>query len=292
MNDFSFIDAEKAQFPVAVLCATLGVSRPGYYAYKRRGVSVRSTRDVGLSAEIEQIHRDSRAAYGSPRIHEELRERGECVSRKRVIRLMQAQGIRGKKHRAFRVTTLSHHALPIAPNVLGRSFTASAPNQKWVGDITYIQTKEGWLYLAVLIDLFSRRVVGWAMSDSLETELASKALRMALQARRPPRGLIHHTDRGCQYASAAYRKLLQEHGIVASMSRKANCWDNAPAESFFATLKTELVHDIEFESRDHASRVLFEYIEVFYNRKRRHSTLAYDTPVAFEFEFDKSRAAA
>jgi putative transposase len=292
VSDFEFIDGEKAQYPIGVLCETLGVSRPGYYAHSRRGPSKRATRDTELGAKIIDIHRRSRRSYGSPRVHDELREGGDLVGRKRVIRLMQERDLRGKRRRRFRVTTESDHALPIAPNVIARDFSSTMPNEKWVGDITYIWTREGWLYLAVLIDLFSRRVVGWSMSESLSTELPLSALTMALQTRRPPRGLVHHSDRGCQYASALYRCVLDQHGLVASMSRKGNCWDNAVAESFFATLKVELVHDADFLTREHARREIFEYIEVFYNRLRRHSYIGYATPSGFELKSESSKKAA
>jgi putative transposase len=292
MNVFEFIDAEKAQYPIGVLCKALDVSRPGYYAHTRRPPSKHATRDAALGAKIAEIHARSGKRYGSPRVHEELREDGEHVSRKRVSRIMKERDLRGKRRRRFRVTTQSEHDMPVAPNVLARDFSASAPNQKWVGDITYIWTREGWLYLAVLIDLFSRRVVGWSMSDSLATELPLRALQMAIHARRPPRGLVHHTDRGCQYASSDYRAVLEQHGLVASMSRKGDCWDNAVAESFFASLKTELVRDIDFLTRDQARREVFAYIEGFYNRRRRHSSLGYANPEKRELTFEQVAKAA
>lgn len=292
MNVFEFIDAEKAQYPIGLLCEALDVSRPGYYAHTRRPPSKHAQRDVALGAKIAAIHASSGKRYGSPRVHDELREEGERVGRKRVARIMKEHDLRGKRRKRFRVTTMSEHDMPIAPNVLERDFTASAPNQKWVGDITYVWTREGWLYLAVLIDIFSRRVVGWAMSETLATELPLRALHMAIQMRRPPRGLMHHTDRGCQYASAEYRAVLAQHGIVASMSRKGNCWDNAVAESFFATLKTELVRDIDFLTREHARRELFAYIEGFYNRRRRHSSLGYASPNKVEMIFEWVEKAA
>jgi putative transposase len=292
MNDFEFIDAEKAQYPVGLLCTTLSVSRPGYYAHTRRPRSKHATRDATLGAKIVEIHARSGRRYGSPRVHDELREDGEHVGRKRVARLMKERQLRGKRRRRYRVTTMSEHTLPLAPNVLARDFSAAAPNEKWVGDITYIWTHEGWLYLAVLIDLFSRRVVGWSMSDTLATELPLRAMNMAIATRRPPRGLLHHTDRGCQYASIEYRQVLEAHGMIASMSRKGNCWDNAVAESFFATLKTELVRDIDFVTRDHARREVFKYIEGFYNRSRRHSSLGYANPHKIELAFEYVSKAA
>jgi putative transposase len=292
MSEFEFIDAEKAQYPIALLCKALGVSRPGYYAHASRPRSKHAERDVALGAKIAAIHARSGKRYGRPRVHVELLEDGEHVSSKRVGRIMRERDLRGKRRRRFRVTTQSDHDFAIAPNLLARDFSATAPNQKWVGDITYIWTREGWLYLAVLIDLFSRRVVGWSMSESLSTELPLRALKMAIAARRPPRGLLHHTDRGCQYASVEYRSVLAHHGIVASMSRKGNCWDNAVAESFFATLKTELVRDLDLLTRDHARREVFAYTEGFYNRRRRHSFLGYANPNNFELAFEQQAEAA
>ena len=291
MNDFEFIAAEKAQYPIDLLCEVLGVSRAGFYAHHGRPKSARATRDEALGAQIIAIHKQGRRAYGSPRVHKELVERGEHVSRKRVIRLMQDLNLRGKRRRRFRTTTDSNHAMPVASNVLARDFTASTPNQKWVGDITYIPTREGWLYLATLLDLFSRRVVGWSMSERMPTALPLAALDMALRLRRPA-PLVHHTDRGSQYASADYQAVLAKHGLVASMSRKGNCWDNAVAESFFATLKVELVRDADFATRAEARAAVFEYIEVFYNRQRRHSSIGYATPSGFEFDFEEVRKAA
>jgi len=292
VNDFEFIDAEKAHFPIDVLCRVLEVSRAGLYAHTRRPTSARATRDAVLGAKIVAIHSRSRRTYGSPRVHDELREDGERVSRKRVIRLMKEQDLRPKRRRRFRVTTLSEHENPIAPNVLERDFATTSPNQAWVGDITYIWTREGWLYLAVLLDLFSRRVVGWSMGETLATELPLAALTMALRTRRPRPGLVHHSDRGCQYASAEYRGVLERHGLVASMSRKGNCWDNAVAESFFATLKNDLVFGADFLTRAQARSAVFEYIEVFYNRQRRHSYLGYATPTGIELKFDEVKKAA
>lgn len=287
---FGFVEAEKAQFPVSMLCEAIGVSRPGYYAWARRGPSARSQRDEELAAKVVDIHARSRRIYGSPRVHDELREQGERVGRKRVARLMRERGLAGKRRRRFRVTTKSAHGKPVAPNVLARDFKTSAPNRAWVGDITYIWTREGWLYLAVLLDLYSRKVVGWAMSEWLTTELALRALRMAVTDRKPRAGLVHHTDRGVQYASAEYQRLLSDHGITASMSRTGDCWDNAVAESFFATLKVEL--ELDFDTRQQARTAVFEYIEAFYNRQRRHSTISYATPWSFELDFEKAKNAA
>lgn len=292
MNEFEFIAAEKAQYPIDLLCEVLEVSRAGFYAHHTRPKSARATRDEMLGEKIVAIHKKGRRAYGSPRVHEELVKLGEHVSRKRVIRLMQERDLRGKRCKRFRTTTDSDHAMPVASNMLARDFSASAPNQKWVGDITYIPTREGWLYLATLLDLFSRRVVGWSMSDRMPTSLPLAALDMALRRRRPSPGLVHHTDRGSQYASAEYQAVLAKHGLVPSMSRKGNCWDNAVAESFFATLKVELVRDADFATRAEARAAVFEYIEVFYNRQRRHSSIGYATPSEYEFDFEEVRKAA
>jgi len=279
---FALIDVEKAVFPVVFMCAQLGVSTSGYYAWRRRAPSKRAVEDAALATRIQDVHRQSRGTYGSPRVHASLAADGVRTSRKRVGRLMRENGLEGRRPRRFRCTTDSQHAHPIADNVLDRRFDVQAPDTAWVGDITYVWTAEGWLYLAVLMDLYSRRVVGWAMRDNLDRQLCLDALQMALEARRPARGLLHHTDRGSQYASHDYRELLEAHGIVCSMSRKGDCWDNAVAESFFATLKAELVDGTRFQTRAAARTAIFEYIEAFYNRRRIHSHLAYKTPVDFE----------
>jgi len=292
LSNFEFIEAEKAQYPVEVLCEALDVSRAGYYAWSERPPSDRAQRDAELGAQIVEIHAKSKKRYGSPRVHKALRRKGERVSKKRVARLMREKRLAGKRRRRFRITTNSNHTQPVASNVLARNFTATAPDQAWVGDITYIWTHEGWLYLAVLIDIFSRRVVGWSMSDRLTTDVAMDALAMARNTRCPSAGLVHHSDQGCQYASSMYRRALERINAVASMSRRGNCWDNAVAESFFATLKVELVRDEDFTTRDAARSAVFEYIEVFYNRQRLHSALGYRTPSEVEFEFEKVTKAA
>ena len=274
--------SEKANHKVSVLCRVLELSRSGYHKWAKAKPSQRKRENSRLAAEIRGIHRTSRERYGSPRIHAELTARGKLVGKKRVARIMRENGIKARPKRKFRLTTDSAHALPVAPNLLDRNFSASAPNQAWVGDITYVWTLEGWMYLAVLIDLHSRAVVGWALSERMTRQLVLDALAMAIARRRPGSDLLHHTDRGSQYASAEYRAALQAHGIVCSMSRKGNCWDNAVAESFFATLKKELVHEMVFFSRAIARAHLFEFIEVFYNRQRRHSALNYMTPAYFE----------
>jgi len=288
---FAFITAEKAQYPVSLLCSLLEVSRSGYYAWCVRPPSQRAIADHELTEDIRNIHESSEQRYGSPRIHEELAANDTHVGRKRVARLMKENGLSARIKRRFVKTTDSNHDFPIAPNLLQRDFTADAPNEIWVGDITYLDTREGWLYLAVLIDLYSRRVVGWAMSERIDTALAMGALNMALARRKPRRGLVHHTDRGCQYASHEYRRLLRDIGAECSMSRKGDCWDNAVAESFFASLRKELTNRVDFHNRDAARSVVFEYIEAFYNRVRRHSTINYQSPNDFERELSGAHAA-
>ncbi len=255
---FAFVAAEKANFPVSILCRVLGVSRSGFYAWQGRPPSTRATEDEALASAIANAHRKSRGTYGSPRVHAALRAEGRRLSRKRVIRLMRAQRLAARRRRRFRRTTQSTHGLPVAENVLARRFEVAAPNVAWVTDITYVPTREGWLYLAAIVDLFSRRVVGWSMSASLETTFCLDALAMALRTRTPSAGLVHHSDRGCQYASGAYRKALEANGLVCSMSRKGNCWDNAVAESFFATLKGDLVDHADFATRAEARTAIFE----------------------------------
>jgi transposase InsO family protein len=284
---FAFIQAEKAVFPVAALCRALGVSRPGFYAWQTRPEPTRAREDRGLTVEVAAIHAESRRCYGSPRIHAELRARGRRTSRKRVARLMRGCGLAGRRRRPFRRTTDSNHGLPPARNLLQRQFTATAPNRRWVTDITFIGTGEGWLFLAAILDLFSRRVVGWAVSDRLTTPLPLEALNMALAQRRPRAGLLHHSDQGGQYVSEEYRALLNCHGLVGSMSRRGDCWDNAVAESFFATLKVELVQGTNWPTRAQLKRAIFDYIEFFYNPRRRHSSLGYLSPIAFERQWHR-----
>jgi len=265
------------------MCDVLGVSPAGYYAWRTRPESQRSIVNRGLLSEVRRVHRDNRGRYGSPRIHAELRDRG--VSRGRIERLMRRHGIRAIMARAWQPrTTDSRHDLPIAPNLIDRNFTAAAPNQVWLADITYIRTDQGWLYLAAVMDLYSRKIVGYAMDDHLRTELPLAALRMALKARRPGAGLIHHSDRGVQYASGDYRKTLQSARAKASMSRKADCYDNAPMESSFHTLKTELVHHRHYATLAEAERDIFAFIEGFYNRTRLHSAIGYISPIRMELK--------
>ena len=279
---FALIDAEKANFPVGFMCSQLVRKRSGYYAWRTRPQSRRANEDIELGARVLQLHLESRRRYGSPRVQRALAAEGNHVSRKRVVRLMQQRGLVARPLKRFVATTNSEHELPPARNVLARRFDADKINTTWASDITYLATAEGWLYLAVIIDLCSRRVVGWATSDSLERSVCTDALRTALDDRRPAPGLIHHSDRGVQYASGDYRDLLHSNGIVCSMSRRANCWDNAVAESFFSTLKTELVGGRVYLTRKEAKLAVFEYIECFYNRKRLHSSIGYRSPADYE----------
>jgi putative transposase len=280
---FAFIRDHRAAFPVGVLCEVLGVSRSGYYAWHDRPPSPTAVRRERLVAQIRVAHAEARSVYGSPRVHRELEARGVACCENTVAKLMRAHGLRSKAARRFVVrTTDSRHGRPVAENVLARDFDPDRPDTAWAADITYIPTAEGWLYLAAVIDLCSRKVVGWATADHLRADLAVEALRMALTHRRPTGALLHHSDRGVQYASDAYQSLLAEHGIEPSMSRPGDCWDNAVVESFFSTLKRELVHHESYASHAEARRSLFDYIEVFYNRRRRHSTLGYLSPAEFE----------
>jgi putative transposase len=289
---FAFVAAQLVAFPVTVICRVLDVSTSGYYAWSERGASRRSRRDLDLGAKVRAAHGASKGRYGSPRVHAELRAAGEKVGRKRVARLMKQAHLEGRKRRRFRKTTDSNHRLPIAPNLLERDFTATAPNQTWVTDITFLWTQQGWLYLAAILDLFSRRVVGWATSCTVDRHLALAALRMALRDRRPSKGLVHHSDRGSTYASADYRSALEAHGIECSMSRKGDCWDNAVAESFFASLKREVEEIEDLESHAQANVILADYIDRFYNLQRRHSTIGYRSPTEFELMNCKESRAA
>jgi putative transposase len=282
---FRFIEDHRTAYPVAIICDVLDVSRAGYYAWRKRPESRRSVANRSLLGDIQQAHRDSHGCYGSPRIHAELKAQGRGTSRGRIERLMHRHGIRAIMARPKWVrTTDSRHDLPIAPNLLDRNFLSAAPNRIWLADITYIETGEGWLYLATVMDLYSRKIVGWAMRDHMRTELPLAALQMAVAAQRPGAGLIHHSDRGVQYASQEYRLALTTGGITASMSRKGNCYDNAPMESFFHTLKTERVHHRKYATRADARRDIFAYIEGFYNRTRRHSAIGYISPTEMELK--------
>jgi putative transposase len=279
---FSFIQAHQEVWPVTVLCDTLGVSPAGFYAWRQRPLSVQEQRRDALVVHIQGIHSEVKQRYGSPRIHAELQARGHDCCVNTVAKLMHDNDIRAKTARKFRNTTDSNHPLPVADNVLDRQFDPQGPNEKWVTDITYIPTREGWLYLAVVEDLYSRMVVGWSMADTMTSRLVVDALEMAVSRRFPEEGLLAHSDRGSQYASEHYQRLLGKHGIECSMSRRANCWDNAPMESFFASLKKELIHHEDYQTRPEARASIFEYIEAFYNPRRRHSSLGYVSPAEYE----------
>ena len=292
---FDFIRTHASEYPVMRMCQVLGVSKAGYYVWRKRAPSVRERSDLRLKLEIRTIHRASKRRYGSPRVHDELRDQGIRCGKNRVARLMREDGLRAKKTRRFRVTTNSNHVHAVAPNLLNRRFAVGeieGVNQVWASDITYVPTRQGWLYLAVVLDLKSRAVVGWAMRDTLDTSLATDALMMALWRRRPGRGLIHHSDRGVQYASGEYQALLYEHRITCSMSRKGNAYDNAVAESFFATLEWELIEDSDWQTHAEAKRAIFDYLEVWYNRQRRHSSLGFMSPAAYEAQLALTPRAA
>lgn len=278
---FAFI-AQQVAFPVNAVCRVLGVTRSGYYAWKKRPKPARERADAQLAATVASVHKRSRKTYGSPRIYAELKAQGVRVGRKRVERLMRENGIQGRRKRRFRKTTDSRHDGPIAPNLLARDFRVSEPDRAWVTDVTAIATAEGWLFLAAILDLCSRRVVSWATSANNDTNLAQDALQSALGSRKPAPGLLHHSDRGAPYASADYRAMLKAHGVRRSMSRKADCWDNAVAESFFATLRAELVDHERYATREAATKSIGDYIDNFYNVQRRHSYLGYLNPIEFE----------
>jgi len=279
---FRFIQTHKDHWPVRLMCETLEVSTAGYYAWLQRPLSAQEQRSDALLVHIQGIHAEVKRRYGSPRIHKELLARGHACCVNTVAKLMHDNDIRAKTARKFRHTTDSNHPLPVADNVLDRQFNPEAANEAWVADITYIPTREGWLYLAAVEDLYSRRVVGWSMSDTMTSRLVVDALEMAVQKRLPGEGLLTHSDRGSQYASEHYQSLLAKHGIACSMSGVGQCWDNAPMESFFASLKKELIHHEDYATRAEARASIFEYIEVFYNTQRLHSSLGYVTPAAYE----------
>jgi putative transposase len=289
---FARIDAERETWPVEVQCETLGVSRSGYYAWKGRPAPERARVDAELVEEIKAAHKAGRGAYGSPRVHRELRANGRCVGKKRVERLMRGEGICARRKRRFRRTTDSNHPDPIAPNILERNFDVDLPNTAWVTDVTYVWTGEGWLYLAAILDLFSRRVVGWATSPNNDRALALDALARATTSRKPAVGLLHHSDRGSVYASGDYGEALLAMGAVKSMSRKGDCWDNAVAESFFATIKGEMIDHEQYETRAEAMAAIGDYIEAFYNTRRRHSSIGYVSPLEFELMFMSEKMAA
>lgn len=276
------IQEHDRRYPIRLMCRTLAVSPAGYYAWRSRPESHRAVSARTLLSAIRVIHQESRETYGSPSIWDALLKQGHCVGEHRVARLMRQAGLRAKTVKKWRATTQSQHRFPVAANTLDRQFMVESPNRVWAGDLTYVWTTEGWLYLAVILDLYSRRVIGWAMGHRLTVDLAERALIMALTNRRPRAGLLHHSDRGSQYAATSYQQLLATHGVTVSMSRNGNCWDNACIESFFGTLKRELVYHRHYATREDATRDIFEYIEVFYNRQRRHSTLGYHSPAEYE----------
>ena len=279
---YAWIDGHRREFELAELCAALSVSTSGYRSWKRGGSPKRKRlTDAQMLVLIRSIDRQWKNAYGSPRMVRELRDRGFPAGKERVERLMRDNGIRARHKRRFKATTDSKHALPVAPNLLDRNFQPAAPNQVWSADLTYLWTGEGWLYLAVVLDLFNREVVGWSIKPRMTADIVMDALSMAWFRRQPAPGLMHHSDRGSQYASHVFQARLHEYGMVCSMSRKANCWDNAPTESFFNSLKNERVHGTRYDTRDEAIADVFDYIEPFYNRRRQHSTLGYVSPVKF-----------
>ena len=278
---FRFIDAEKARYPVRRLCHALAVSPSGYYAWRSRGLSPRALSDLGLRHAICVAHAESRGAYGSPRILRVVRAQGHAVGRNRVMRLMRLDDVRARRRRRFRVTTDSRHQWTVPVDRLRRRFRVAAADRVWVADVTYLETAEGWLYLAVILDLYSRRVIGWATRPTLHTELVAAALHLAIGRRQPAAGVLHHSDQGMQYASSEYQALLARHGLRPSMSRRGDCWDNAVAESFFSTLKREL-DPCHWPTRGAAAAAISDYIERFYNPVRLHSTLNYQAPSAFE----------
>jgi len=279
---FALIDVAKAEFPVHRLCRVLGVSQSGYFTWKDRPASRRQREDMVLLAHVRSAFTRSNGTYGSPRMTRELQDGGLAVGRRRTARLMRENGLKARQKRRFRRTTDSHHAWPVAPNLLDQDFAATRPDEKWGTDISYIWTREGWLYLAVVIDLFARRVIGWATGDRLHRDLALAALRKALVMRRPAPGLIHHSDRGSQYCSIDYQAELRKHGILTSMSGKGNCYDNAMVETFFNTLKSELVWRTIFDTRLAATQAIGRYIDGFYNPVRRHSALDFISPNQFK----------
>jgi putative transposase len=281
---YRFIEQHRQVFEVRRMCRVLGVAASGYYAYRTRQPSDRARENQRLLVHIRAAHRVSRETYGYRRLYHELRAQGIVCGRHRIARLMRQAGLRVKSRRPYKITTRTHPQHPVAQNVLDRDFKAEQPNRKWVADITYVATVQGWLYLATVMDLFSRQIVGWSMQPRMTTDLVKDALRMALLRRRPDAGLLHHSDRGRQFTSADYQRLLAASGIQVSMSRTGNCYDNAAMESFFATLKTECV-DGRFATRHDARACIFDYIEVWYNRRRRHSSLGYLSPEAYEWRF-------
>ena len=287
---FAFIEQHRDQYPVRLMCKVLEVSHSGYYAWRTRPISKREMANQKLIKEIKTVFEASGKTYGSPRIYQKLKSRGFTCSENRVARLMRLAGIQAKQSKRYRSTTRRHPTRPVAPNRLERDFSAEAPDKKWGTDITYIKTAEGWLYLAVVLDLFARMVVGWAMSKRMTSELTKAALEMAIQRREPAKGLLHHSDQGSQYTDKEYQALLEEYGMTPSMNSVGTWYDNAAVESFFGSLKSELVNDEDYQTRREARTSIFWYIEVFYNRERLHSTLGYLTPTDFEAQYHKQQA--
>jgi len=285
---YQFVAKHEGKYPVSRICTLLDISRSGYYAWKNRKPSQREHLKQALLDHIRRIYKLNRKAYGSPRVYVQLKKEGYSCNQKKVARLMRQDGLRGQRKYRRVITTNSKHSFPVAPNLLNRDFRAEKPNQKWVGDITYIPTAEGWLYLASVLDLFSRKVVGWEMSNQIDADLVEKALRMAFYQRQPDFGLLHHSDRGSQYASHQIRNILASNRVQVSMSRKGDCYDNAVMESFFGTLKNEWVHHQKYQTRSQARTDIFSYIEGFYNTVRLHSTLGYLSPNEFEAKYRKS----
>jgi transposase InsO family protein len=279
---YQFIEDHQEDWPIQRQCQVLQVTRSGYYAWQKRPISATAQKRAELTRQVQTVYAQNRRVYGAPRIHEELQASGHSCNRKTVAKVMKQAGLRSIMTRKFRVTTTdSNHPHPVADNIVNRHFDPEEPNRVWTADITYIPTQEGWLYLAAVKDLYSRKIVGWSMSDGMESRLVVDALQMAIRRELPGDGLVAHSDRGVQYASEHYQRILNQNQITCSMSRKGNCWDNAPMESFFSTLKRELVHHEDYHTRNQARQSLFEYIEVFYNRVRRHSALGYLSPVQF-----------
>lgn len=289
---YAQIDQLRQEHPVSAMCRALDVSESGYHAWRKRPPSARAVAEERLSAEIQAAHRRTRETYGPERLQADLADHGVMVGVHRIKRLRKTLGLRCRQRRKFVVTTDSAHSLPIAPNLLNREFKAAAPNTAWLTDITYIETAEGWLYLAGVKDVFNGELVGYAMAEHMATPLVTQALFRAVTAKRPPPGLTHHSDRGSQYCSHAYQGLLKQFGMRASISRKGDCWDNAPMESFWGTLKTELVYHCRFLNREQAKRVITEYIEVFYNRVRKQARLGFLSPIAFSQQYYLNRIAA
>ena len=287
---YQFMRRHEKEFKLERMSRVLGVSRSGYYRFIKAPLSQRAQENKRLLPKIEEAYQSNRGVYGSPRICKELRAQGEVCSRKRVARLMRQAGIVAKMKKQFKVTTRANPKALAAPNVLQQVFKAELPNQRWVADITYVSTQEGWLYVAAILDLFSRRIVGLAMGERMTTDLVIMALQQAVVHRKPEKGLVHHSDRGCQYTSAEFQKSLSVSNIIASMSGAGNCYDNAAMESFFHTLKTEHIYFEGYTTREQAKQSIFEYVEVFYNRQRRHSTLGYVSPMAFEKQWYQQQA--